>query len=83
MVRSAKFARDALDITPRLLAKLEITMGPDTSDLAVRIGMHSGQVTAGVLRGERSRFQLYVCCLVNDMFVCPVGIPLLTIHSTI
>ncbi|KAL3939096.1 MAG: hypothetical protein SGBAC_006119 [Bacillariaceae sp.] len=58
-VRSAKFARHALEITPRLLAKLEITMGPDTADLAVRVGMHSGQVTAGVLRGERSRFQLF------------------------
>ncbi|CAJ1965718.1 unnamed protein product [Cylindrotheca closterium] len=58
-VRCAKFAREALAITPRLLAKLEITMGPDTSDLSVRIGMHSGQVTAGVLRGERSRFQLF------------------------
>jgi class 3 adenylate cyclase len=27
--------------------------------LALRIGMHSGPVTAGVLRGERSRFQLF------------------------
>lgn len=28
-------------------------------DLALRIGMHSGPVTAGVLRGERARFQLF------------------------
>ena len=32
---------------------------PDTADLELRLGMHSGQVTAGVLRGERSRFQLF------------------------
>jgi class 3 adenylate cyclase len=29
------------------------------SDLALRIGMHSGPVTAGVLRGDRARFQLF------------------------
>ena len=34
-------------------------MGPDTGDLGLRIGLHSGAVTAGVLRGERSRFQLF------------------------
>jgi class 3 adenylate cyclase len=28
-------------------------------DLSLRIGMHSGPVTAGVLRGERARFQLF------------------------
>jgi class 3 adenylate cyclase len=25
----------------------------------MRVGMHSGPVTAGVLRGERARFQLF------------------------
>jgi len=39
--------------------KLEITLGPDTGDLKMRCGLHSGQVTAGCLRGERSRFQLF------------------------
>eukprot|EP00980_Cylindrotheca_fusiformis_P002318 scaffold541_cov138-Cylindrotheca_fusiformis.AAC.1 len=39
--------------------KLEVSLGPDTSDLELRVGIHSGQVTAGVLRGERSRFQLF------------------------
>jgi len=39
--------------------KLEVSLGPDTSDLRLRVGIHSGQVTAGVLRGERSRFQLF------------------------
>ena len=27
--------------------------------LAMRIGLHSGPVTAGVLRGENARFQLF------------------------
>jgi hypothetical protein len=39
--------------------KLELKLGPDTSDLALRVGLHSGPVTAGVLRGERARFQLF------------------------
>eukprot|EP00980_Cylindrotheca_fusiformis_P021519 scaffold8367_cov92-Cylindrotheca_fusiformis.AAC.1 len=39
--------------------KLELSLGPDTSDLDLRTGVHSGQVTAGVLRGQRSRFQLF------------------------
>ena len=34
-------------------------VGPDTGDLVMRFGIHSGQVTAGVLRGEKSRFQLF------------------------
>ena len=42
-----------------LTKELEITLGPDTGDLHMRMGIHSGPVTAGVLRGERSRFQLF------------------------
>ena len=34
-------------------------LGPDTAELDLRVGIHSGPVTAGVLRGERSRFQLF------------------------
>ena len=32
---------------------------PDTAELGMRIGLHSGPVTAGVLRGEKGRFQLF------------------------
>jgi hypothetical protein len=42
-----------------LTKKLETSLGPDTGDLTMRMGLHSGPVTAGVLRGERSRFQLF------------------------
>ena len=55
----AKFARDIMASMEHLVRKLELTLGPGTSRLRLRIGIHSGQVTAGVLRGERSRFQLF------------------------
>jgi hypothetical protein len=38
---------------------LEVELGPDTAELGIRIGLHSGPVTAGVLRGDRARFQLF------------------------
>lgn len=55
----ARFARDCLLKTRELTKELELTLGPDTADLAMRIGLHSGPVTAGVLRGDRPRFQLF------------------------
>jgi class 3 adenylate cyclase len=58
-VRMAKFAREALRTVSGLTHKMETTLGPDTGDLMMRFGMHSGPVTAGVLRGEKSRFQLF------------------------
>jgi class 3 adenylate cyclase len=42
-----------------LTKALESTLGPGTADLSMRVGIHSGPVTAGVLRGEKSRFQLF------------------------
>jgi len=42
-----------------MVKQLEVTLGPDTGDLNVRMGLHSGPVTAGVLRGDKSRFQLF------------------------
>jgi len=55
----ARFARDCMHAMRKLTRHLEISLGPDTADLAMRMGIHSGQVTAGVLRGDRSRFQLF------------------------
>ena len=55
----ARFAKDVLMTMNNLTKKLEVTLGPDTGDLSLRIGLHSGQVTAGVLRGDKSRFQLF------------------------
>jgi hypothetical protein len=42
-----------------LVRDLEVELGPDTAELGIRVGVHSGQITAGVLRGERARFQLF------------------------
>jgi class 3 adenylate cyclase len=55
----ARFASDCLRKFSVLTKKLEVRLGPDTGDLGLRVGLHSGQVTAGVLRGERARFQLF------------------------
>jgi Adenylate and Guanylate cyclase catalytic domain len=54
-----KFARDCMFRMHEVTRSLEVSLGPDTGDLSMRMGIHSGPVTAGVLRGERSRFQLF------------------------
>ena len=58
-VMMARFAQECLFKMNELTPKLEVTLGPDTGDLAMRCGLHSGPVTAGVLRGDKSRFQLF------------------------
>lgn len=58
-VAMARFARDCMTKMNDLSKKLETSLGPDTGDLCMRIGLNSGPVTAGVLRGEKSRFQLF------------------------
>ena len=50
--------------------KLEGTLGPDTGGLALRVGLHSGPVTAGVLRGEKARFQLFGDTVNTSMYLC-------------
>jgi class 3 adenylate cyclase len=55
----AGFARECLVTMNEVVRGLETKLGPDTADLAMRFGIHSGPVTAGVLRGEKSRFQLF------------------------
>ncbi|CAJ1964564.1 unnamed protein product [Cylindrotheca closterium] len=53
------FAADCLASMHVMVQSLEVDLGPDTADLSIRIGLHSGPVTAGVLRGDRARFQLF------------------------
>ncbi len=55
----ARFAFECSNKMNELTKHLESTLGPDTGDLSIRVGLHSGPVTAGVLRGEKSRFQLF------------------------
>lgn len=58
-VAMARFAAKCVKTMSRVTKQLEIQLGPDTGDLCIRVGLHSGPVTAGVLRGERARFQLF------------------------
>jgi Adenylate and Guanylate cyclase catalytic domain len=55
----ARFATACRETFNLLMAELATQLGPDTRDLMLRIGLHSGPVTAGVLRGQKSRFQLF------------------------
>jgi class 3 adenylate cyclase len=54
-----KFARECREKFDLLTRELEKELGPDTADLMLRFGLNSGPVTAGVLRGQKSRFQLF------------------------
>merc|ERR1711953_1184320 len=54
-----QFAASCLARMDKLMKKLEDSLGDGTSDLGLRVGIHSGEVTGGVLRGEKSRFQLF------------------------
>ena len=57
--RMVKFARDCQECLPNLLLNLSDRLGKNTRDLAIRVGCHSGPVTAGVLRGDKIRFELF------------------------
>ncbi|CAB9521796.1 Receptor-type guanylate cyclase gcy [Seminavis robusta] len=39
--------------------KLADRLGQDTANLKLRVGMHSGPITGGILRGDKGRFQLF------------------------
>jgi class 3 adenylate cyclase len=58
-LRMAKFAHDCMHKIDQVTAELSKTLGEGTDDLTLRAGMHSGEVTGGVLRGEKGRFQLF------------------------
>lgn len=38
---------------------MEVKFGPDTGDLSLRVGIHSGAITGGFLKGKGARFQLF------------------------
>jgi hypothetical protein len=56
---ACRFARNCLVKMNDAVKVLEKTLGPGTGELCMRIGIHSGPVTAGVLRGDKGRFQLF------------------------
>ena len=54
-----RFATECLKQMTKVVQDLAPVIGDDTKKLSLRVGLHSGAVTAGVLRGEKSRFQLF------------------------
>ena len=39
-----RFARDCLNVFNKMVKRLEVTLGPDTGDLGLRLGLHSGEL---------------------------------------
>ena len=72
LVRMVKFAKSCMEKLDLILNDLEISLGSDTMQLGMRVGIHSGSVTAGVLRGDKSRFQLFGDT-VNTGTICNFG----------
>lgn len=58
-IRMTRFATKIMNSMVDVTRQLEVRLGPDTGELRIRVGMHSGPVTAGVLRGNKARFQLF------------------------
>lgn len=54
----ARVARDCVLRTHELTRQLEVKLGPDTSDLSIRVGLHSGSVTGKVSRASLFRFSI-------------------------
>lgn len=55
MARFADACITQMSVQKELLAD---ELGPETLLLDLRVGMHSGSVTAGVVRGRKARFQV-------------------------
>ncbi|CAB9524198.1 Receptor-type guanylate cyclase gcy [Seminavis robusta] len=54
-----RFAQDCIAKMRIVTKELAEHFGEDTMDLEMRVGLNSGSTTAGVLRGEKGRFQLF------------------------
>lgn len=55
----AKFSRDCMVKMNEITRRVSCRLGADTCNLQFRVGLHSGSVTAGILRGQKARFQLF------------------------
>ncbi|CAB9523056.1 Receptor-type guanylate cyclase gcy [Seminavis robusta] len=54
-----RFADDAMAAMKEVTQGLVDRLGEDLMDLDMRVGLYSGSTTAGVLRGDKGRFQLF------------------------
>jgi len=66
---------DCLAVMNQVTERLVLDLGPDTNNLKLRIGLHSGPVVAGVLRGDKSRFQLFGDTMTTANLMESSGIP--------
>jgi class 3 adenylate cyclase len=57
--QTSAHAERMADFALGMFAAVERACDLTGANLQIRVGMHSGTVTAGVLMGERSRFQLF------------------------
>jgi 3'5'-cyclic nucleotide phosphodiesterase/Adenylate and Guanylate cyclase catalytic domain len=55
----ARFAYQCLIKMKKVTTEMTKVLGAGTDELTIRVGLHSGPVTGGVLRGQKSRFQLF------------------------
>jgi class 3 adenylate cyclase len=55
----ALFADECRRQAQHTFHELSIKLDPSVTELSMRFGLHSGSITAGVLRGEKSRFELF------------------------
>ena len=64
-VAMARFARDCRASMMSLMTDLEITLGPDTGELGLRVGLHSGPVTVSNIAIARTlpRFNKSSCLI--------------------
>ena len=58
-----KFAQDCLERIPVVTRELAGRLGEDTKDLGMRVGVHSGKTTAGVLVSRQAQIQS--CCALS------------------
>jgi class 3 adenylate cyclase len=54
-IAMAKFAFDCVKRCNKLTDRLEAQLGEGTNKLQPRVGLHSGPVTGGVIRGQKAR----------------------------
>ena len=71
----AKFSVEWQKIFEVVTTELSYTLGSETTDLKLRCGLHSGPVTAGVLRGLRSRFEIFGDTVNTESCMESTGIP--------
>ena len=59
-VRMTRFANECLvKMSQMQQGRLVAACGEGTKELSLRVGIHSGPVTGGVLRASKARFQLF------------------------